>query len=533
MAPLPRTAVPSAKNPFSSEFNLDAFSKTHQYIIITSVLFFFTLLYGYLQELVAIHLFARQYGIFLTLVQFMGYTAFAAVRRFVLVPSAAPPPASAMSSVGAVGVVLGNNGSGGGGSAGLHASGDGGGTGAWSALPPPSPWWSPWSSSPMWWPMSSLARRHTIPLSYCVGLAVSQAMMQSLSNLAMRYLNYPAKVMFKSCRVIPTMLYGVLVYKKKYSRREWVAMTTLVLGLVAFTQADIHSGPAMNPLGILLISASLVLDAGILNVQDHCFTSFKADEDEVVFMSYAGGSVLLLVLCVANGELTAALGFVNESLGGATGVAAVSLACFSACGYFGVMCVVALTHRFGPLVAALTTTARKALTVGLSFVLFPKPVTPGHFGGAFLFVVGIALKATAPRSSSSSTATATGTLSPSPPSSPFDSSDGTTTTTAASADDVSTKRQPSLHHQHHQQRWFGEGTSATTRSSNGSGGGSCGGGSCSDGSSSGGLESEEDVENGGSRSGGSGGSGLSSMAGVRKSRTSPKAVPHHPNASLS
>ena len=52
----------------------------------------------------------------------------------------------------------------------------------------------------------------------------------------MRYLNYPAKVLFKSCRVLPTMLYGVLVYKKSYSRREWLAVSLLVAGLVGFMQ---------------------------------------------------------------------------------------------------------------------------------------------------------------------------------------------------------------------------------------------------------------------------------------------------------
>jgi hypothetical protein len=67
------------------------------------------------------------------------------------------------------------------------------------------------------------------------------------------------------------------------------------------------------------------------------FAAFGSDEDEVVFVSYAGGCVLLTGLCVVTGELGAAISFINESLGGATGVAAVSLVCFAACGYLGVM----------------------------------------------------------------------------------------------------------------------------------------------------------------------------------------------------
>lgn len=65
---------------------------------------------------------------------------------------------------------------------------------------------------------------------------------------------------------------------------------------------------------------------------------------------------------------------------------------FAACGFCGVSAVAALTKRFGALVAAITTTARKALTLVLSFVFFPKPFLPGHLFGIVLFVAGLVFK---------------------------------------------------------------------------------------------------------------------------------------------
>lgn len=55
-----------------------------------------------------------------------------------------------------------------------------------------------------------------IPLGYYVLLATLQATMQGLTNLSMRWLNYPAKMLFKSSRVIPTMIVGVFIMKKRY-----------------------------------------------------------------------------------------------------------------------------------------------------------------------------------------------------------------------------------------------------------------------------------------------------------------------------
>ena len=77
-AAIARKGLPKAG--FDVDAFLDSCSRTHQYIIITVVLFFFTLLYGYLQELVCIFLFARQFGLFLTLVQFSGYTLLATLQ---------------------------------------------------------------------------------------------------------------------------------------------------------------------------------------------------------------------------------------------------------------------------------------------------------------------------------------------------------------------------------------------------------------------------------------------------------------------
>mmetsp|Transcript_18604 Transcript_18604/g.22063 ORF Transcript_18604/g.22063 Transcript_18604/m.22063 type:complete len:412 (+) Transcript_18604:95-1330(+) len=307
-------------------------NSTRQYLAITAVLFFFTLIYGYLQEMVCIHLFERQYALFLTFAQFLGYTIFAALQR-------------------------------------MH--------------------------------FGSCGRR-TIPTKYCIGLAISQAAMQTFSNMAMHYLNYPAKVLFKSCRVIPTMLFGVFVCNKKYSKMEWIAMFLLVSGLIIFMQADMHTSPDMNPMGVILIVLSLLLDAGILNIQEYCFSTFGCDEDELVMASYSGGSIALLLLCIGTGELKSAITFIKSPMVGSAGYALTSLIALSTCGFCGVVCVTALTRRFGALIAALTTTVRKALTLVISFTLFPNPVEIGHIFGGIIFIIGILIKAMIPKSSKSS-----------------------------------------------------------------------------------------------------------------------------------
>lgn len=299
---------------------ISGLSTVHQFVACTTVLFFFTILYGYLQELVAIVVFERKFGLLVTLLQFSGYTFFAFLQ----------------------------------------------------------------------WASRANKRATSMPILFSVSLAVLQASMQGLSNLSMRYLNYPAKVLFKSSKVIPTMLFGVVFYGKRYSWKQYLVMFVLVSGLVVFMQADAITSPEFNPLGVVLVVFSLMVDAGTINLQEYVFTHFHTDEEEMIFFSYAGGSCLLLLICMATGEMNQGLSFLQRK--GDTTHVMLIIIMFAACGFCGVSCVAALTKRFGALTASLTTTARKAVTIMLSFALFPKPVAPGHVIGAFLFSAGLVCK---------------------------------------------------------------------------------------------------------------------------------------------
>ena len=59
--------------------NLSHFNRKIQFIICASGVFGFSLLYGYLQELISVTLCSRQLGLFLAMVQFFGYATWSAL----------------------------------------------------------------------------------------------------------------------------------------------------------------------------------------------------------------------------------------------------------------------------------------------------------------------------------------------------------------------------------------------------------------------------------------------------------------------
>jgi drug/metabolite transporter (DMT)-like permease len=98
-----------------------------------------------------------------------------------------------------------------------------------------------------------------VPLYLYLGLSLLRAVDLGMTNLAMQYVNYPAKTLMKSSRVVFTMLFGVLIARKRYRLWDYVVVLLMVSGLAIFMHADANSSAIFHSLGIImLVSAILV-----------------------------------------------------------------------------------------------------------------------------------------------------------------------------------------------------------------------------------------------------------------------------------
>jgi solute carrier family 35 (adenosine 3'-phospho 5'-phosphosulfate transporter), member B3 len=79
----------------------------------------------------------------------------------------------------------------------------------------------------------------------CFCLVVSSA----TSNIALAYINYPTKVVFRSCKLIPTMIIAVLYNKKRVGCQEFTFGALISLGMVFFAVADFHVYPNFDFVG--------------------------------------------------------------------------------------------------------------------------------------------------------------------------------------------------------------------------------------------------------------------------------------------
>lgn len=222
----------------------------------------------------------------------------------------------------------------------------------------------------------------------------------SCVNAAITMVSYPLKVVFKSCKLLPTMAIGILLLGKQYHTPDFVAASMLCLGLVGFTLAERQAAMAMDidmvdaslssklPLGIGLLCVAVLLDGTAPNVQERIMTKAPAAE-AMAWTNLLGGTVSFAVM-LATGEIARALAWFSSPailipMGGQLLMLGLST-------YLSVSCYMVLVKHYGGAMTVLLATVRKIVTITISFVIFKKPFNWIYGMAGCSVLAGMAIK---------------------------------------------------------------------------------------------------------------------------------------------
>ncbi|KAL6126073.1 hypothetical protein ACLB2K_074124 [Fragaria x ananassa] len=211
-----------------------------------------------------------------------------------------------------------------------------------------------------------------------------------LTKGSLAFLNYPAQLMFKSTKVLPVMVMGAFIpgLRRKYPPHEYVSAILLVVGLILFTLADAQTSPNFSVIGVVMVSGALIMDSFLGNLQEAIFTmNPETTQMEMLFCSTVVGLPFLVPPMILTGELFKAWSSCSQH------PYVYGVLVFEAMATFiGQVSVLSLIALFGAATTAMITTARKAVTLLLSYLIFTKPLTEEHATGLLLIGMGITLK---------------------------------------------------------------------------------------------------------------------------------------------
>ena len=225
------------------------------------------------------------------------------------------------------------------------------------------------------------------PLKNYFAISFFMVLTMGLSNTSLQYLNYPTQLLFKSCKIIPVMIGGIMLLRKRYTLFEYLSAILLSLGLIELTFGNAYSdGLSFNLLGTGIICCALFADAFIGNFQEGTLTQYNVSSREMALYSHMMGSGQLLLVLILVGQLVPAFVFCWNNP-----IAYVYILLFSGCGYVGANFVLVMIKLFGAFITTTVTSCRKFITLVLSFFFFPKPFTIHYLIATVLVIVGISL----------------------------------------------------------------------------------------------------------------------------------------------
>jgi hypothetical protein len=313
-----------------------------QFIILIGGLILFMCLYGYYQELVIYGWFERKLSIFSTFLHFLGCSIFAQIQRQM----------SANSYTHQI---------------------------------------SKHGHSVAWYHLSMGSATPRLAFFYYFLLVVTKTAAQGLSNLSMSQINYPAKVLFKSVNPIITMIIGVTWFRKSYPLRDYIVVALLVVGLYIFIGADSRDSPQSTNLGIFYVILSMFGSAGVPMIQEHCINSYNASIEDLIYFSFLGSTIISLFLSIITGEFMTGIYFLIQNSSIHTWIIFTAFCTF---GFCGANFSTAITAQYGSLVNGISNTFRKAVTIAVSFLMFPERniLTHQKFMGTLIFFCGLLVK---------------------------------------------------------------------------------------------------------------------------------------------
>lgn len=207
---------------------------------------------------------------------------------------------------------------------------------------------------------------------------------------SLRYVSLILQTMAKTFKMLPVMLVGMVISRKRHSLREVCVVTLLTLGLSLFVaggNVSSENAEGSSFYGICLLMAFLVFDSFTSNFQEKLFKEDNMSKyNQMLYMNLSSALVSTCLL-VFGGMLPYSLAFLDHP-GFASHVLMLSLS--AAAGQYYIFSMV---QSFGALALAAAMNARQVSTIFLSYLTQTQPLTWIQRMGLFILCFSLMMKA--------------------------------------------------------------------------------------------------------------------------------------------
>eukprot|EP00746_Dinoflagellata_sp_MGD_P121527 gnl/MRDRNA2_/MRDRNA2_56668_c0_seq1.p1 gnl/MRDRNA2_/MRDRNA2_56668_c0~~gnl/MRDRNA2_/MRDRNA2_56668_c0_seq1.p1 ORF type:complete len:478 (+),score=75.13 gnl/MRDRNA2_/MRDRNA2_56668_c0_seq1:117-1550(+) len=206
------------------------------------------------------------------------------------------------------------------------------------------------------------------------------------------FCTFPTLTVFKAAKIVPSMLMGTLIQKKKYPMSECGEALVIAIGLGVFTWFS-ETNPEMGLFypsltGMAMVLACVLFDTFTPVVQQRSFLSLGMNAFQIMFFTSVTSVVFCSGMVLAGGQTMAIFEFLRAHPDALVDVLAMSVVAVT-----GSVFIYLLSVDHGATLLAGVTTARQCATAVLSSVVFAHHMPPAAIAGAGVVFTFLLLRA--------------------------------------------------------------------------------------------------------------------------------------------
>eukprot|EP00438_Fugacium_kawagutii_P017779 Skav205862 [mRNA] locus=scaffold766:150885:151889:+ [translate_table: standard] len=211
-------------------------------------------------------------------------------------------------------------------------------------------------------------------------------MVVSLSNVfastcqyeALKYVSFPVQMLGKSFKMMPVMLWGILISSKQYKLKEWAVALAVTWGVTMF----LLTGPIESPSGenddttsnsfkgLLLLLLFLALDGITSPMQEKLFKEYGLSKyNQMLWVNLCSATVSMITL-LSTGSLFSAIKFSGRHPSLLGDAVTLSIAQVSSQWF-----ILSQVKEFGAVVFAATMNVRQLFSIITSYVKYGHYIT--------------------------------------------------------------------------------------------------------------------------------------------------------------
>ncbi|XP_061163299.1 adenosine 3'-phospho 5'-phosphosulfate transporter 1-like [Saccostrea echinata] len=232
---------------------------------------------------------------------------------------------------------------------------------------------------------------HTTPLYKYSFSSFSNIMSSWCQYEALKFVSFPTQVMAKASKVIPVMLMGKVVSRKKYDYHEYFTAGLISVGVSLFllTSGDItrHKGSVTTVSGVILLMGYMVFDSFTSNWQGELFKRYKVSSIQMMTGVNLFSCLLTGVSLIEQGGFFESVAFMTKHPDFIFHAIILSL-----CSAGGQLFIFYTIAQFGPVTFTIIMTIRQGLAILLSCIIYGHPVTLVGIMGVLIVFLALFLR---------------------------------------------------------------------------------------------------------------------------------------------